>query len=235
MQSSDNPVYLQVRDQLWQWIESRGLDSSERLPAERELAEQFNTTRVTLRQSLAQLEAEGRVYRSNRRGWYITPERLRYDPSLDVGFNRYATEQGFIPRTEALDKCLDETPKWLAERVGLEVGAPIYKVFRRRYVNGRCILVERSFINPAHCPGFLQHDAEPSLWKLFREQFNLEVGRRDIEIYPQAIGREAEALGVNPGSAGLYLQRRSFDQHDRFLAFDQEYWLHDAIKLVVKV
>ncbi len=96
---SNSPVYLQVREQLWAWITANGLDSQARLPAERELAERFKTTRVTLRQALGQLEAEGRIYRSNRRGWFVTPARLSYEPSRDVGFTRYVAEQGFVPKT----------------------------------------------------------------------------------------------------------------------------------------
>ena len=38
--------------------------ASRRLPAERVLSEQFATTRITLREALGQLEAEGLVYRS---------------------------------------------------------------------------------------------------------------------------------------------------------------------------
>ena len=41
---TNSPVYLQVRDQLWEWITANSLGSQARLPAERELAERFKTT-----------------------------------------------------------------------------------------------------------------------------------------------------------------------------------------------
>jgi len=236
MSRADYPVYLQLRDRLWEWIEREQLCSQQRLPSERELSERFSTTRVTIRQALSQLEAEGLIFRSNRRGWYITPERLRYDPSRDIGFNRYVIEQGFRPRTETLFKILTETPPWLSEISGLAVGAPVYHVFRRRYVNERGLLVEHNFINPAHCPGLLSESTDLSIWQMLREQYDLRPEHRDIEIYPLAIkGLEADSLGVNQGTAGLYIQRLSHDQRGEFLELDREYWLHDALKISVHI
>ncbi|GAA0783749.1 UTRA domain-containing protein [Marinobacterium sediminicola] len=236
MSRTDYPVYLQLRDRLWEWIEAEQLSSQQRLPSERELSERFGTTRVTVRQALSQLEAEGLIFRSNRRGWYITPERLRYDPSRDLGFNRYVTEQGFCPRTETLFKQLTEVPQWLSEISGLEAGTPVYHVFRRRYVNERGLLVEHNYINPAHCPGLLSESTNLSIWQLLRDKYDLRPEHRDIEIYPLALkGLEAESLHVNQGTAGLYIQRLSFDQHGDFLELDREYWLHDALKISVRI
>ncbi|WP_028469540.1 UTRA domain-containing protein [Neptunomonas japonica] len=236
MLRNDIPVYVQVRDQLWQWIQEQQLDSQARLPAERELASRFNTTRVTVRQALGQLEAEGIIFRSNRRGWYITPQRLIYDPSLDIGFYNTVTEQGFTPSTETLSKRLIEAPSWLADISGMAEGAPIYHILRRRSVDLRCVVVEHNYINPRGCPGLLDQDTDLSIWLLLREQYDLVPGKRNIEIFPQALtGVEAEALGVNSGSAGLYMQRLTLDKSGAFLEYDREYWIHDALKVAVQV
>lgn len=235
MKRTETPVYIQVRDRLWQWIRDHRLGGQERLPAERELAARFSTTRVTVRQALGQLEAEGKIFRSNRRGWYVTPERLKYDPSRDIGFNRIVTEQGYLPSTETLSKELTETPAWLAQLSGLAEGTPVYHVLRRRSIDNRCVLVEHNYINPQNCPGLLSQDTDLSIWALLRETYNLHPANRQIEIYPQALtGIEADALGVNPGSAGLYMQRLTHDAAGDFLEFDREFWVHDALKVSVQ-
>lgn len=234
--TSIQPVYLQLRDQLLGWIQQNQLSSQEKLPAERELAETFSTTRITLRQALAQLEAEGIIFRSNRRGWFITPKRLKYDPSRDVGFNLYVTAQGFSPRTETVNKTLILAPLWLAEKCGIKTGAPVYHFVRRRYVDERALLIEHNYINVDECPRLLEKNTDDSLWQLLKEEYQLTPAQREIEIFPQAIvENEAQLLNVNTGSAGLYLQRISRTKNGTFLEFDHEYWLHDALKLVVKV
>jgi len=231
-----HPVYLQLRQQLLLWIEQKQLDSQDKLPAERELAQHFNTTRVTLRQALSQLEAEGRVYRSNRRGWFITPLRIAYDPSIDVGFYQYVKDQGMVPRTKTISRNLVETPAWLAEKTQLALGEAVYQFVRRRYVNERAVLIEHNYISSASCPGLLDKNTDHSLWQILRDDYQLNPAERAIEIYPQAIlAEQAELLNISQGSAGLYLERQSSDQHGNFLEFDQEYWIHDALKLVVNI
>ncbi|WP_255853601.1 UTRA domain-containing protein [Marinobacterium rhizophilum] len=212
------------------------MGSQERLPSERELAGLFATTRVTVRQALGQLEAEGKIFRSNRRGWYVTPERLQYDPSQDIGFYNLVHQQGYTPSTETLGKQLTETPLWLAQLSGLVQGAPIYHIVRRRSIDNRCVLVEHNYINPDRCPGLLSQDTDHSIWQLLQSKYALSPHKRQIEIYPQALtGLEADALHVNQGSAGLFMQRLSYDDNDDFLELDFEYWLHDALKVAVQV
>ncbi|WP_255487090.1 UTRA domain-containing protein [Oceanospirillum sediminis] len=230
------PVYLQVRDQLADKIQSGIWLANEKLPAERQLSEQFSITRVTARQALVQLEAEGLIFRSNRRGWFVTPQRINYDPSRDIGFVSYVEEQGFSARTETLSKMLIEVPDWVAEQAGIPEGTPVYEIFRRRYINERPCLIEKIYLNPKNCPGILQHSLDRSLWHLLRTEYKLDPYERHIEIYPQTLeARVADALAVNTGSTGLYIRRLCHDQNGEFLELDEEFWLHNAMKVVVSV
>lgn len=79
--SGETPQYLLIKAQLQARIENGALKSGDKLPSERELCTIFNTTRITVRESLAQLEASGVIYRADRRGWFVTPERLWLDPT----------------------------------------------------------------------------------------------------------------------------------------------------------
>lgn len=55
----DIPQYLLIKAQLQARIQSGALKSGDKLPSERELCAIFNTTRITIRESLAQLESVG--------------------------------------------------------------------------------------------------------------------------------------------------------------------------------
>jgi len=230
------PVYLQVKDDLADKILSGIWLANEKLPAERQLSEQFGITRVTVRQALVQLEAEGLIFRSNRRGWYVTPQRINYDPSRDIGFVKYVEEQGFSARTETLSKELIEAPHWVAESADIPPGTPVYEILRRRYINDRPCLIEKIYLNPQNCPGILQHSLNQSLWHLLRTEYHLSPEERAIEIYPKTLDAQiAEALSVNNGSTGLYIRRICRDQNGVFLEVDEEFWLHNAMKVVVNV
>ncbi|MCV6604021.1 MAG: GntR family transcriptional regulator, partial [Porticoccaceae bacterium] len=107
-QASGKPVMqsasLEIRDYLAAQIAAGKLCVNARLPSERELVEQFNSTRITVRDALSKLESEGLIYRSNRRGWFVTPSRLEYDPSSRVNFYMLAAQQNKEPATELISR-----------------------------------------------------------------------------------------------------------------------------------
>ncbi|TNE80089.1 MAG: UTRA domain-containing protein [Gammaproteobacteria bacterium] len=231
-----SPLYLRVRDQLASQIEGGLLTPNTRLPSERILAEEHGTTRVTTRLALAQLEAEGRIYRSNRRGWFVSPPRLIYNPTQDYSFSDNVTSQGRTPATETLDVTPVEINGWLAAKTGLPVGEPIIRLRRRRQIDGRPVLVENIYLNPKRLPGIESYDFNRSLWKLLREQYGVELRGKRIEMFPTALLEpQAGALGVTAGTAGLYVTRCSHDAEGCFVEFDEEFWLHDALSIQVEV
>lgn len=234
--SANGPIYLRVRDQIADQIENGLLQPNSRLPSERVLAESNHTTRVTARLALAQLEAEGRIYRSNRRGWFVSPPRLVYNPTEDYSFSDNVVAQGRVPATETLDVTTIEANAWLAAKTGLAEGDPIVRLHRRRQIDGRSVLVENIYLNARRLPGIETFDFNRSLWKLMREHYGLELARKQIEMFPTAlVDPQAEALGVNAGTAGLYVTRCSRDHEGCFVEFDEEFWLHDTLSIQVDV
>ena len=82
--SGEMPQYLMIKAQLQARIQNGALKSGDKLPSERELCALFNTTRITVRESLAQLEASGVIYRADRRGWFVTPDDPEILPVQEV-------------------------------------------------------------------------------------------------------------------------------------------------------
>jgi LacI family transcriptional regulator len=64
-----SPLYRQVKERLISALDS-GRYTSQPLPTERELAEQLNVSRVTVRRALGDLAAEGRILRVPSRGTF---------------------------------------------------------------------------------------------------------------------------------------------------------------------
>lgn len=90
-----------------------------KLPSERALSEQFATTRITLQEALGQLEAQGVIYRQVRRGWFISPPRLIYNPLQRSHFHAMAQQQGRAAYTEAIDSAVVTLDAPLAGRLAL--------------------------------------------------------------------------------------------------------------------
>ncbi|MHA1546101.1 MAG: UTRA domain-containing protein [Alphaproteobacteria bacterium] len=217
-------------------IEAGTLAPGAKLAPERALAEEFSITRVTVRQALTRMEAEGLIFREDRRGWFVSPPRILYDPTANTSFTKSITEQGRVAGTTVLSKHQIAASRWEAEQLGCAPGDPIYAINRLRTVDGRAVLVEQIHVKAKRCPGLLEHPLDQSMTDLMAKEFGIIEHRTQINMRPTTLSEvPAKALGVAIGTPSLYLSRANLDQFNEVVEFDQEYWRHDAIDICVSV
>ncbi len=228
--------YLVIRDYIAARIASGEWPAGTHLPSERQLHEALGRNRGTIHDALLQLEGEGLVYRQSRSGWFVSGQRIRYDPTRPDGFMTYVADQNRTPETRTLSSETLRASGWAADRLGVAQGARSYLIRRVRLIDQRPVLVEQIYTNPAMFPGLLKHSLDGSLTQLLRSEYGAEVARMEIDMSPCLLPEaQAEALRVVPGTPGLYLTRRSLDAEGRVVEYDQEFWRHDAIDVHVNV
>lgn len=230
----EQPQYLLIKAQLQARIQSGALKSGDKLPSERELCAIFNTTRVTIRESLAQLESSGAIYRSERRGWFVTPERLWLDPTQNTNFHKLCLEQGRQPKTKLLEGKVVTVPVEAMTPLQLQPFEQIYLLTRLRYADDRPVCYSENHCLPARVPELLSHDLNGSLTEVYEQHYGLIYTSMHLSFYPTAMPPQAaSALGVAVGRPALLLQRLNYDQHGRILDYDVEYWRHDSLRIEV--
>jgi len=225
---------MRFRDHFAAMIEAGTLAPGTKLPSERALAEEFSLTRVTVRQALIRMEAEGLIFREERRGWFVSPPRVRYDPTANTSFTESITEQGRVAGTTVLSKQRVAASQWESAHLGCAVGDPIFVISRLRTVDGRAVLVEQIHVKAARCPGLLECPLDRSMTDLMAEKFGIVEHRAQINMRPTVLSEiPAKALGVAVGTPSLYLSRAILDQFNEVVELDQEFWRHDAIDICV--
>lgn len=228
------PYYMRFRDHFAAMIEAGTLAPGTKLPPERALAEEFSITRVTVRQALIRMEAEGIIFREKRRGWFVSPPRVRYDPTANTSFTESVSKQGRVAGTTVLSKQQIAASEWESANLGCAVGDPIFVINRMRTVDGRAVLVEQIHVKAERCPSLLDYPLDQSMTDLMSEKFGIIEHRAKINMRPTALSEiPAKALGVTAGTPSLYLSRAILDQYNEVIEFDQEFWRHDAIDIYV--
>lgn len=233
MNNDNAPLYVAICESLAEHIGKQSPRYFPKLPSERHLMDEFSTTRVTLRIALSQLERDGLIYRSNRRGWFVTPPKLTFDPTARSNFSIMAMQQGRRPATEVLNQ-QPATCRSQAEGapLGLKRGDKLVRLDRRRSIDGRHVLLENILINADMMPGFAEHDLSTSLTTISQEFYGIEVAKEEVTINATALNRfQAETLAVADGSFCLFISRIRYDQDNRPFEYDQEWWLHNAIEI----
>ncbi|WP_122518845.1 UTRA domain-containing protein [Pseudomonas viridiflava] len=221
---------------LQEQIEHGLLPPGSKLPAERKLSEVFDTTRITLREALVQLEAMGLVYREERRGWFISPPRLAYDLIRRSHFHAMVSSQGRVAHTQVLSARLQPASAMICAMLELPALSSVIQICRARRIDQRLVLYVEHYLKPEFFPGILDFDMEQSLTELYARQYDLRYGQVRFEMVPTALHAEAAAaLKVSVGSPGLRIARINYDQQGRLIDCDLEYWRHDAIHVSAMV
>jgi len=191
---------------------------------------------MTIRQALFQLEAEGLIYRLNRRGWFVSPPRLRYDPTANLSFTENALTQGRAPSTTVLSSESILASDWDREHLGIAAGEPVFLIRRVRSIDGRAVLVEHLHLDAKRCPGLLDEPLDRSMTEILAVRYGIAIRRRRIHMRPTAlIQAHAQTLDVAAGTPSLYVTRATYDQFGNVVEFDQEFWRHDVLDIMVDV
>jgi GntR family transcriptional regulator len=202
------PKHAQLRDILRRMAEKE-LPPGAAIPSERELAERFGVSRLTVREAVGQLVGDGVLTRVRGRGTFIARHRLDQQPYL-TSFTDDMRRRGLIPTTEPLRHGVEIPPPATAVALGLPPGDPAYRVDRLRRADGTPLAVERGWFNPRMVPGLLDGDLTGSLYALLAERYRVHLDDGRQTVWAEAAeGETARLLGVGAGSPLLVFRRLS--------------------------
>jgi DNA-binding GntR family transcriptional regulator len=213
-------------------IEAGLLAPGSKFPAERKLAETFNTSRVTLREALSLLESDGKIFREDRRGWFVSPTALAYDPTNTDNFKTMAIKAKREPRSELLSAELLPCPRDAAKLLGVEAFTQVYKLERLRFLDNRPVAVTINYVIAEYFPELQEKDFIASLTHTYKEDYDILYSQTRYHIRTSSLqGEIAQALRATSGSPAMLVERVNHDQNGRLIDCDLEYWRHDAINI----
>ena len=221
-----------VRADIEAFIERRALGPNDRLPSERDYQDRMGVARGTVREAMLQLEALGIIYRQERRGWFVSPERLDFDITQPESFMDTVRKQNHVPKTEVLHcETLKASPE-LSAIFNILIDAPLYSIVRRRFIDNMPMLLERIYVDPEKLPQIVDKNLNGSIRKVMREDYDLIAHDSAVEMYPTALlSHDADWLSVSRGTPCLFVRRIARDQNRSVLVYDEELWRNNAFRL----
>lgn len=224
--------YIKIKELILEQIESGMLAPLQKLPSERQLAESFHTTRVTLREALSLLESEGHVYREDRRGWFISPLPLRYDPACSTSFLELSSSQNRKGRVEVVSAENKLINKIAVDLLSLKPFSEIYQIERVRCLEGRPVAHVVHYIPTKFFPNLLGSDLTSSLRSIYRDQYGVLCCGTHFKLSSGSLlGTVASALRATEGTPALAMERKNIDSKGEVIDASIEFWRHDAISV----
>lgn len=195
------------------------------LPSERDLAQQFGTSRHSVRRALDDLDADGYLLRIRGRGGgtQIRPRRVRHEFGTLRSVPTSLTSQGFDVGCTVHEVRVRRPGARALASLGLAEGDQVVEVVRSRSIGGAPYSLERACLPLERVPGLVDLDVSGSLYGLLEDRFGISVVQAEEEIGAVNAGPDESAvLDVEEGAALLRVVRTGFDTGGKPVEFSRD-------------
>jgi GntR family transcriptional regulator len=221
------PLYLQLQRRLRNAIEHSVLAPDEALPPERDLAEAFSVSRVTVRKALDGLVEAHLLSRRQGAGTFVAA-RVEKNFATISSFSEDMLSRGRRPHSQWLSRSEGSVNPEEAMALGLSPGSAIFRFARIRFADDQSMALEYTTV-PA--------DALPSPDTVSDSLYDALGERRPVRVLQRLRAvlftpEQCELLEIDNGAPGLEIERRGFDREGRTIEFTRSYYRGDAYDFV---
>ena len=217
----DKRSHLPLHQQLKAAIEERILGGEwlpgTQVPSERELCEQYEISRITVRQALTALVMEGRLIRAQGRGTFVASPRIEQQLTQLTGFTQDMQARGKRPSARVLEADSISALPTVARALNIKAGESVIMLKRLRLADGEPVAIETAYLPENRCRGLLKEKlATRSLYDILAKKYRLKPVRamQQMEAIACPVA-EARLLGTRRGAPVLHIHRTTYDRAGR--------------------
>ena len=229
------PMYYKLYKQLKERI-LKGYYSSGKLPTEKELCEEFNVSRMTVRKALERLVIEGLIERKKGKGTFIRNVQGEEHLTKLTGFTEEVGENRV--KSKVLVNKLVRVPPEAKNVFNLPEGSPVVMLKRIRYIDDTPVAVEEAYLNPVvdvRILNILEKDmSKESLYKILRNEIGITLEKADeiIEV-TELSGQQARLLNLKKGKCALLRKRYTYTTDGQCVEYVVSLYRGDKFKFRV--
>jgi GntR family transcriptional regulator len=227
-----SPLYHQLQQLLRDAIQQKLLAAGDAIPPERELAAEYNISRITVRKALSGLVEEGLLTRRRGAGTFVAG-RVEKSFSRISSFSEDMLSRGRTPSSQWISRSSGAVTPEEAMALGLSPGAAVFRFRRIRFADDEPMAYEQTTIAGSCLPSL--EAVEDSLYEALAR-----VGSRPVRALQRLravpfMSEHARMLGVDTGHAGLLIERYGFHRDGRPVEFTQSFYRGDAYDFVAEL
>ncbi|HWH00799.1 MAG TPA: GntR family transcriptional regulator [Pilimelia sp.] len=202
------PKHLQLREILLDLVE--GLAPEDPVPSERELSQRYGVARMTVRQAVESLVAEGRLFKVAGKGTFVATRKLDLQARL-TSFGEEMARRGMVPSSSVLTFGRVRANTHLARELSTDPDEPLVYLKRLRSADGVPMCLEHAWLPEQLVPGLLDGPAPASLYAVLGERYGLVPDWGEDVIEAAVADKEVGGLlHIKAGSPVLHLERHSY-------------------------
>lgn len=231
-EASTLPLYQQLQRKLRLAIENRVLGADDALPPERDLAEELNVSRITVRKAIDGLVDEGLLIRKQGSGTFVT-NRVEKNFAKLTSFSEDMRARGRKPRSVWLDRAVGAVTPGESLTLRSSPGTPVYRFSRIRYADDAPMALEYATVLADCLPSV--ESVETSLYEALERTGNRPVRALQRLRAVLLTAEQAQLLKAQEKDAGLLVERVGFLKDGRAVEFSQSFYRGDIYDFVAEL
>lgn len=234
-QPDAGPRYVQLRNRLAEAVDQGVLTPGSPLPPEREIANITDFSRVTVRKAFQDLVGDGMIVQKQGSGSFVSTSPARVEQKLSrlTSFSEDMTRRGKSSSAQWLERGLFMPSPEETLALGLSPEDSVARLGRLRLADDRPMAIERASLPTDILPNPLE--VETSLYEVLERHGTRPVRAIQKISAVNLVGRDADLLAVEAGSAGLRIERTSYLESGRTAEFTQSLYRGDAYNFVAEL
>ncbi|AYE38938.1 GntR family transcriptional regulator [Companilactobacillus zhachilii] len=229
------PVYIQIHNEIRKEIESGKWAVGERIPSERQLSQDFDVSRMTLRQAIQTLVDEGILQRQVGSGTYVASSKVQEKMSGTTSFTEITESQGKKPSSKTVSYHVADPSISEIEKLKLKNGDQVLRMERIRYADKQPICFEVATIPIEIVNSLNKKDITSSLYKALEDKAGLKLGDATQTVSAiLASEKIANFLNVKRGSAILRVRQVTTLDDDRPFEYVRSQYAGDRFEFYLE-
>ncbi|HEL0662385.1 TPA: GntR family transcriptional regulator [Streptococcus equi subsp. zooepidemicus] len=228
------PAYIKIHDAIKKDIEKEVWTIGSRLPSERDLAEHFEVSRMTLRQAITLLVEEGILERRVGSGTYVASHRVQERMRGTTSFTEIVNSQGRKPSSKLISYQRQLASDTEINQLHLEESDYVIRMERIRYADKVPLVYEVASIPEKFIKNVKKTDITEHFFQTLTSN-GYEIGKSQQTIYAKiASERVASYLEVAKGHAILALTQVSFFTDGRPFEYVRSQYVGDRFEFYLE-
>lgn len=193
------------------------------IPSERELAEQFNLNRSTIRHAITFLVKEGSLKKVQGKGTYVMKYNINESDLKFRGMSSLLEKAGYHPSSKIIDSQRRKANFKYSKIFHLEEDQEVFRIMRIRYGNNEPIALETTSIPFDIIKDIDEIDFQVySLYDMFAYN-HIKLSDINHQFSLTKLRSEAKLLQLKPGSSVISILITATDENGKVIEYTEAY------------
>lgn len=228
------PAYIRIHDAIKKEIDGGVWEIGQRLPSERDLADDYEVSRMTLRQAITLLVEEGILERRVGSGTYVASHRVQEKMRGTTSFTEIVRSQGKTPSSQLISYQRKPANETEIQQLQLKATDTVVRMERVRFADNVPLVFEVASIPEKLIQSFNQEDITEHFFQTLTDN-GYEIGKSQQRIYAKnASERVANYLKVPKNHAVLALTQISYFTDGRPFEYVHSQYVGDRFEFYLE-